>query len=55
MPKKKKVATKRTKVEALPKSKRDLTGKDMRDVKGGVDMQPFSITKHVDASSPKIG
>jgi hypothetical protein len=49
MAKQKKVATKRTKVGALPKSKRELTGKDMRRVKGGVgDLQ---ISKTVDKSS----
>jgi type VI protein secretion system component Hcp len=55
MAKKKKVATKRTKVEALPKSKRELTGKDMRNVKGGdVNMKPFTITKNLDTTSTKI-
>jgi hypothetical protein len=35
MANKTKATTKRTKVKALPKSKRELTGKDMRKVKGG--------------------
>ncbi len=32
-----KAATKRTKVKDLPKSKRQLTGKDLKKIKGGVD------------------
>ena len=35
MAKKTKADSKRTKVKALPKSKQELTGKDMRKVKGG--------------------
>ncbi len=35
MAKKTSAATKRTKVKDIPKSKRELTGKDMRKVKGG--------------------
>ena len=51
MAKKKKVATKRTKVKALQESKRELTGKDMRKVKGGAD---FQFTHPTDKSSSVI-
>ena len=36
MAKKTKAAKKRTKVKDIPKSKREMTGKDMRKVKGGI-------------------
>lgn len=35
MAKKTKAASKRTKVKDIPKSKRELTGKDLRKIKGG--------------------
>jgi type VI protein secretion system component Hcp len=49
MAKQTKVA-KRTKAGALPKSKRELTGKDMKKVKGGT----LSIMKFLDKSSPLL-
>jgi len=38
----KKPSTKRTEVKDIPKSKRELTGKDLRKVKGGLAAQELS-------------
>ena len=39
MAKKAKAATKRTKAKEIPKSKKQMTGKDMRKIKGGLTQQ----------------
>ena len=45
MAKKAKVATKRTKTKAIPKSKKQMTGKDMRKIKGGLATTPSKTDK----------
>ncbi len=47
---KSKASKKRTKVKDIPKSKRELTGKDMRKVKGGLAAQQLSKTSKDRAS-----
>ena len=50
MAKKTKAATKRTKVKDLPKSKRELTAKNLKKVKGGT----ATTMRKVDKSSPDL-
>lgn len=42
-------ATKRTKVKEIPKSKEQITGKDMRKIKGGLKPQQAKV---IDKTSP---
>lgn len=44
---KSKASKKRTKVKDIPKSKRELTGKDMRKVKGGVAQKKSTRTSKI--------
>jgi hypothetical protein len=47
MAKKTKAAKKRTTVKDIPKSKRELTGKDLRKVKGGIITSKYDFAKNV--------
>lgn len=47
-----KTATKRTKVKDLPKSKKELSGKSMKKVKGGFTGGVFVASGDVDGDTP---
>jgi hypothetical protein len=54
MAKKTKAAKKRTKVKDIPKSKREMTGEDMRKVKGGITSGYGETSKYDWSKSLKI-